>query len=257
MSGLVATGVTVTIAGRTIVDDVSCTIAPGRVTVLIGPNGAGKSTLIRALAGIVPPDSGSITWNGSDWFAIPRRERARTAALVEQDARSELPMTVLAAVELGRLPYASRFASPGHDDTRVVLQSLASVGMTAFASRPFDSLSGGERQRVHLARALAQQPSLLLLDEPTNHLDVHAQLDTLALVTQLATTGVATMAALHDLNLAATYADDLLVLHHGRIVATGSPADVLTPGLLRSVYGVDATVLEHPVTGRPLIAYSP
>jgi iron complex transport system ATP-binding protein len=256
--GLRADGVTVTIDRRPIVDAIDAAVVPGRFTALIGPNGAGKSTLIRVLAGTARPSSGAIRWNGADWFALPRRTRARTSALVEQDARAELPMTVEIVVALGRTPYRTLFTAGSGDDDAIVREALASVGISEFAGRQFDTLSGGERQRVHLARALAQQPELLLLDEPTNHLDVYAQLDTLELVKRLTRErGVAALAALHDLNLAAAYADDLIVISAGRIVATGTPEEVLTPALLRAVYGVEATVIDHPVTGRPLIAYSP
>jgi iron complex transport system ATP-binding protein len=255
--------VTITVAGRAIVDDVDCTIQPGRITVLIGPNGAGKSTLIRALAGVAQPSKGEITWNGAPWFELPRRERARIAALVEQDARPELPMTVSEVVGLGRIPYQTLFgrdpstrSAPGERDTLEAALSRAQV--TEFADRLFDSLSGGERQRVHLARALAQEPRFLLLDEPTNHLDVNASLSSLDLVRNLAIDhDVAVIAVLHDLNLAAAYADDVIVLQHGRVVATGTPASVFTAELFREVYRVEAVVLEHPSTGRPLIAFSP
>jgi iron complex transport system ATP-binding protein len=257
-AGLAARGVTVSIEGTSVVDSVDIDVAPGRMTALIGPNGAGKSTLMRVLAGVARPTAGTVRWEAGDWFARSRRDRARIAALVEQDARAELPMTVESVVGLGRTPHSRLFAAAPGDDHREVESALASVGMGGFAHRLFDSLSGGERQRVHLARALAQQPRLLLLDEPTNHLDVHAQLDTLELVQRLARQqGVAAVAALHDLNLAASYADEVVVLAAGRVVASGTPEAVLTAALLREVYRVEATVLEHPVTGRPLIAYSP
>jgi iron complex transport system ATP-binding protein len=256
--GLEATALTVVVDGTTLVDSVHLRAAPGTLTALIGPNGAGKTTLIRVLAGVKRATAGEVTWRGEDWASLPRRIRARTAALVEQDARAELPMTVESVVALGRVPYRALFAPGANDERTVVRAAMAEVGITAFAGRQFDSLSGGERQRVHLARALAQQPELLLLDEPTNHLDVHAQLDTLELAQTLARRdGVTVLAALHDLNLAAAYADEIVVLARGSVVATGTPESVLTPQLLREVYRVEATVLEHPVTGRPLVAYSP
>jgi iron complex transport system ATP-binding protein len=256
-AGLRASALTVSIAGRALIDAVDCVIEPGRFTALIGPNGAGKSTLIRALAGVAKPDSGRVEWAGSDWYGMSSRARARIAALVEQDAKAELPMTVADVVALGRTPFSGRFAAPPRGDDGIVSAAMERVGITDFAPRMFDTLSGGERQRVHLARALAQRPALLLLDEPTNHLDVHAQLDSLRIVRELAHgADVAVLAALHDLNLAAAYADDLVVLHRGRVVATGTPEQVLTARLLREVYGVDATIMEHPTTGRPLIAFS-
>ncbi len=256
--GLRASGIGVSIDGTVIVEGVHCSVQPGRLTVLIGPNGAGKSTLIRVLAGVTRPNSGSLSWNGADWLAQPRRRRARIAALVEQDARAELPMSVETVVGLGRTPYRSLLAAASRDDDAVVRAAMETIGIEHFAGRSFETLSGGERQRVHLARALAQQPELLLLDEPTNHLDVHAQLASLELVAALShEQGVAAFAVLHDLNLAAAYADDLIVLHAGRVVAAGPPHLVLTSEMLLTVYGVEASILQHPVTGRPLIAYSP
>lgn len=256
-AGLHASDITVSIDGRAIVDSVDCTVAPAGITALIGPNGAGKSTLLRVLAGVTKPSSGHVTWNGDEWFGMPRRQRARIAALVEQDVRSELPMTVHSVVALGRTPHRSLLAPPSRLDDDVVRAAISSLQLDDLAERHFDTLSGGERQRVHLARALAQQPSLLILDEPTNHLDVHAGIAALELARALALDqGVAVIAALHDLNLAAAYADHLIVLNAGRAVAAGAPAEILSSELLGRIYGVHATVLEHPVTGRPLIAYS-
>jgi iron complex transport system ATP-binding protein len=255
---LIARGITVTIDTSTLVDAVDITVRPGHLTALIGPNGAGKSTLIRTLAGVARPTRGTVHWRGIAWRDIPRRDRARTLALVEQDAHAELPLTVEAVVGLGRTPHRTMFATDSAEDRAAVRAAMDEAGVSEFAQRQFDSLSGGERQRVHFARALAQEPALLLLDEPTNHLDVHAQLDALTLVHGLTRgRGVAALAALHDLNLAAAYADDIVVLAAGRVVATGSPAAVLTADMLREVYRVEATILDHPVTGRPLIAYSP
>jgi iron complex transport system ATP-binding protein len=256
--GLTASGITIAIDGTTLVDAVDVTVLPGQLTALIGPNGAGKSTLIRALAGVTRATSGTVTWRGTPWSDIPRRDRARTLALVEQDAHAELPLSVEAVVALGRTPHRTMFAADSAQDRAAVRAAMLDAGVDEFAHRPFESLSGGERQRVHLARALAQAPAVLLLDEPTNHLDVHAQLESLTLVHDLTrSTGVAALAALHDLNLAAAYADEVVVLAAGRVVATGTPDTVLTSAMLREVYRVNATVLEHPVTGRPLIAFSP
>ncbi|MDI2097677.1 ABC transporter ATP-binding protein [Ruicaihuangia caeni] len=245
---------TVVLGGQRVVEGVSFTAAGG-VTALIGPNGAGKSSLLRGIAGIVPLASGSVRFDGADLLGQGRRARARAVAVVEQELSSEVALSVRAAVELGRTPHRSLLATATAADDEIVASALRTVGMEGFAERPFDSLSGGERQRVHLARALAQQPRLLLLDEPTNHLDIRAQLATLGLLRRLSAEGVTAVAALHDLTLAAGYADHVVVLAGGRTVAEGDPRSVLTADLIHEVYGVSATVLQHPRSGRPLIAF--
>ena len=157
---------------------------------------------------------------------------------------------------LGRIPFQSVWQSePSTTDGLAIDAALASVGMAGFAGRHYHTLSGGEQQRLQVARALAQEPQLLVLDEPTNHLDVHAQLSILGLLRRRAQAGATVLLALHDLNLAAAFCDDLVVLHGGKLVTQGTPEAVLTPALLRDVYGVKASLLRHPGTGRPLIAY--
>jgi len=253
-------GTSVRLGGRLVVDGVDLQLRPGSVTALIGPNGAGKSSLIRALAGTARTDAGHITLSSPtgdrDWAAVPRRERARIIALVEQDSATELSLSVREVVALGRTPHSSLLSPGSAADHASIDDAMQQAGVTAFARRDFSTLSGGERQRVHLARALAQQPRLLLLDEPTNHLDVSAQLATLGLVRNLASAGLGVLCALHDLNLAASYADTVVVLSAGRVVAAGPPSEVLTAETIGRVYGVTASILEHPVTGAPLIAFS-
>lgn len=254
---LETSGASVAIAGRLIVDDVDLTVAPGTVTALIGPNGAGKSSLIRVLAGVATPTAGRVLFEGRDWTTISRRERARIAALVEQDATTDLAITVADAVALGRTPHGTLLSPSTAADKSAVDAAMATARITELADRDYATLSGGERQRVNVARALAQTPRLLLLDEPTNHLDVSAQLDVLGVVRGLAERGVGVLTALHDLNLAAAYADRAVLLFRGRVVAAGTPREVLTPRLIGDAYGVTATVMEHPVTGAALIAFSP
>lgn len=253
-AGLTVRALSVSLGGRTIIAGADVDVPAGAITALIGPNGAGKTSLIRAISGLVPA-GGSVVFEGSDLLALGRRDRARRVAVVEQELSSELPLSVRDAVELGRTPHRGMFGSAA-DDAAVVDAALDATDTRQFADRRFETLSGGERQRVHLARALAQQPRLLLLDEPTNHLDVRAQLDAFAVLRRLASEGVTVLAALHDLTLAAGLADHVVVLAAGRIVASGAPEAVLTAELIREVYGVDAVVLEHPTTGRPVIAFS-
>jgi iron complex transport system ATP-binding protein len=247
--------VAVEVAGRTLVD-ATFTAPAGRVVALVGPNGAGKSTLLRALAGAQPVRSGSVHLGGVDLHGLSRRERARTVALVEQDARTEFSLTVRQAVELGRMPHRPWWAGDGPGDVDAVGEALKRADAEEFAAREVGTLSGGEAQRVHLARALAQEPRLLMLDEPTNHLDVRAQLATLGLLRELAAGGMSVLAALHDLNLAASYCDHVVVLADGLVVAAGPVEEVLVPRVIEQTYGVRADVVAHPRTGRPLIAFS-
>lgn len=252
--GLAVDGIDVHLGGNRILDGVSFEAPAGAITALVGPNGAGKSTLIRAVSGLVPSE-GSVRLDGADLLALGRRERARLVAVVEQELSSELPLTVRDAVDLGRTPHRGLFGG-STDDAATVSNALEVTETLRFADRRLETLSGGERQRVHLARALAQEPRLLLLDEPTNHLDVRAQLAAFAVLRGLADEGVTVVAALHDLTLAASVADHVVVLAGGAVVDEGHPERVLTADLIRDVYGVDAVILTHPTTGRPVIAYS-
>ncbi len=270
---LTAGRVSWSVDGSLILDDVALDVPPGAVTGILGPNGAGKSTLLRVLAGVQRPDGGEVALvpsdaGGSDdtvdLLAMPRRKRARLLALVEQDATSELPLTVRDAVLLGRTPHRSMLAGDSPSDREIAEAALARTGATHLAERLVGTLSGGERQRVHLARALAQQPRVLLLDEPTNHLDVAAQLAAMTLVRELADDGVTVIAALHDLTLAAQTCDHVVVLAPrlpdgtgGMVVAAGPVDEVLVPHVLDEVYGVRTTVLRHPLTGRPVLTFSP
>ena len=262
-AGLRVEGVSVALGGRTAVADAALTALPASLTALVGPNGAGKSTLLRAIAGVPLPDSGRITLEGTDLGALRRRERARRIALVEQDAATELPLTVEAVVGLGRTPHGrllgfGPLGSRGdHGAAPEVEFAIAAAGIGHLRGRDVSRLSGGERQRVLLGRALAQHPGLLLLDEPTNHLDVAAQLELLGLLRRLTAEGVIVVAALHDLTLAAAHADRVVVLSAGRVVAEGAPRATLTPELLAEVYRVRASWTTNPLTGAPLLATAP
>lgn len=254
MTGLRLDRVRVCIDGRLIADDVDITVPAGAVAAVLGPNGAGKSTLLRAIAGVTRA-GGSMLLSGADLGQLPRRERARRIALVEQESPTLPGMRVDEVVELGRLPHRTLFG--GDDAPGLIAAALERAGASDLAARDVTTLSGGERQRVNLARALAQAPRLLLLDEPTNHLDVGAQLHTLALLRDLAKDGTTVLAALHDLTLAASHADHVVVLASGRVVAAGPARNVLTATLIRDVWGVEADVLVHPRTGAPVIVFSP
>jgi len=239
VSGLAIAGVRVSIDGVPILDGVDARVPAGAVTAVVGPNGAGKSTLLRALVGALP-SGGTVLLGGTDLGRLAPRERARRMALVEQDSSAPVTREVLDVVLLGRTPHRPRWGADSGSDVEIAEAALARAGASGLTDRDFSTLSGGERQRVHLARALAQEPAVLLLDEPTNHLDVAAQLDVLALARELAADGVAVLAALHDLNHALRYADQVVVMAGGRVVAAGAPGDVLTGALVSSVYNVAA-----------------
>ncbi|WP_419899014.1 ABC transporter ATP-binding protein [Roseomonas sp. USHLN139] len=239
--------------GQPIVERVALRVEPGERLGLIGPNGSGKSTLLRLLAGVLAPGAGRVLLDGRPLSALRRREVAQVLALVEQQAETADRITVRDAVELGRTPFLSVLRPWGPEDDAIVRRALAVVEMADRAARDWITLSGGERQRVHIARALAQQPRILLLDEPTNHLDIHHQLGILGLVAGL---GVTTVIALHDLNQAMG-CDRLGVMQGGRLVALGRPADILTPGLLRDVFGVRASFLTDPADGSRILRFQP
>ena len=254
--GLSFHGVSVRAGAAVLVDGVTGGAGAGQLTGLIGPNGAGKSTLMRAALGLAPLAAGRIEFDGADLPGMNRRRRAQLSALVEQSGGSEVQLSAREVVMLGRIPFQTVWqAAPAVADEQAVAAALDAVGMSGFAARQYQTLSGGEQQRLQVARALAQEPRLLLLDEPTNHLDVRAQLSILSLLRQRAQAGATVLLALHDLNLAATFCDQVMVLQGGRLVAQGTPEVVLTPALLHDVYGVRASLLRHPATGRPLIAY--
>ncbi|PTR28879.1 iron complex transport system ATP-binding protein [Rhodococcus sp. OK519] len=243
--------VTWSVGGATILDGITCRAPSRGFTGLIGPNGSGKTSLLSAMARLTRPDSGRVEIDGDSATAMNRREFARTVALVEQHSATELELTVEQIVELGVIPHRGGWARPAAVGTAdVVTESLAMAGITALRHRLWQSLSGGEKQKTQLARAFAQRPCVLLLDEPTNHLDVSASLELLDLIRGR---GLTTVAAMHDLNLAAMYCDHLVVLSGGRVVTEGSPETVLTEDLLADVYGLDAIVQPHPRTGRPMV----
>jgi len=239
--------------GALVVDGVSLALRAGETLGLLGPNGSGKSSLLRLLAGLRRPDGGAVALDGRELRALRRGEVARRVAVVEQQAATEVDLTVEQVVRLGRIPHRGAWTGDPAGDERAVERALLETGVAALRARRWRTLSGGERQRVQIARALAQEPRELLLDEPTNHLDVRHQLDLLALVRRLPLT---TVVALHDLNLAALFCDRLIVLRAGRVAAAGAPADVLTPAVIAAVYEVDAEVSPDGAgPGRPAIRF--
>ncbi len=239
-------------AGTLIVDGITLAVAPGRMLGLLGPNGSGKSSLLRLIGCLRKVDSGVITLGETDIATLSRRAIAQRVALVEQQAATEAHVTVLDVVRLGRTPHRGALAAWSGVDEQAVTDALAQADITHKAQRLWHTLSGGERQRVHIARALAQTPSELLLDEPTNHLDIQHQLEILSLVSRLPITSIV---ALHDLNLAAMFCDRLAILHEGRVVAAGTPEEVLTPERIAQVFGVKAHVERSPYHGRQQVHF--
>ncbi|MDQ0301711.1 ABC transporter ATP-binding protein [Ancylobacter polymorphus] len=225
--------------GKLIVDGVTLEVEPNRVLGLIGPNGSGKSSLLRLLCRLRKVASGVVTLDGEDIAGVGRRDLARRLAFVEQQATTEIALTVCDVVRLGRTPHRAAFAAWSAEDEHAVDAALERVGLSERHDQLWHTLSGGERQRVHIARALAQAPRELILDEPTNHLDIQHQLSILRLVRRL---GVTCIVALHDLNLASLFCDRIGVLAAGRLVAAGAPEEVLTPALIRDVFGVEVAI---------------
>ncbi|WP_239337374.1 ABC transporter ATP-binding protein [Frankia sp. CiP3] len=246
-------GLAVVLAGHRAVDGVDLHVEAGELVGIVGPNGSGKSTLLRAVYRAVRPTAGAVWIGGDDVWALPPRASARRTAVVPQEQASDFGFTVEEIVTMGRGPHKGLLDRDTTTDLAIVRDALARVGMARAGGRAFASLSGGEKQRVLIARALAQQTPVLLLDEPTNHLDIRYQLEVLHLVAGL---GPATLAALHDLNLAAAFCHRLYLLHDGRIVATGTPEQVLTPTLIAEVFGVHAVPGIHPTTGRLQLSFA-
>ena len=231
------------LGGRPILVDVDLRVEPGAWTSVVGPNGAGKTTLLHAIAGMIPPDAGTIELFGRDIGRLGARVRARAVALVPQTPIVPTGVSVLDYALLGRTPHLPFFGRESRADVELAIEMLTSLGLADVSCRPVDTLSGGERQRVILARALLQEAPLVLLDEPTTSLDIGHQQDVLELVDRLrrehSLTVVSTM---HDLTLAGLYADELVLLADGRIAERGTAVEVLTEDHLRAHFGARVTV---------------
>lgn len=229
------------LGGRIVVDNVTITIPDNGTLGLVGPNGSGKTTLLRCLYRSISPTAGTVHVDGTPITDLSRREVAHRLAVVVQERPSDLPMAVCDLVLLGRLPHQRWATRPTAADLTAVDAALEQVGVTHLADRDYSTLSGGEQQRVLIARALAQDATHILLDEPTNHLDIRHQHDVLSLVSSVPG---GTAVVLHDLNLAARYCDQIVVLDGGRVVAAGTPDQVLVPEVLEPVYGVEVRRLD-------------
>ncbi|MGE9809062.1 ABC transporter ATP-binding protein [Janibacter sp. G1551] len=251
---LTAEALSVSFGQRPVIDGLDLAVPPGEVTIIIGANASGKSTLLRTMARILRPASGAVTLDGRAVHETPSRELAKVLGLLPQSPLAPDGITVRDLVSRGRHPHQGLFRAASADDAAAVARALAAAGVTDLADRPVDALSGGQRQRAWIAMALAQEPEVLLLDEPTTYLDVAHQIDVLDCVADLnEQRGTTVVIVLHELALAARYADHLVALSRGRIVAAGPPRDVLDADLVREVFGIDAVVVPDPVTGAPLV----
>lgn len=247
---LAAENLSVALGGRDILRGVSLHLGRGEVLGLLGANGAGKTTLLRALAGLLPVKAGAVLWQQRPLSAIPTRERAQQLAYLAQSRECHWPLSVSDLVALGRLPFRAPWAELRDSDSAAIEQAMRDAGVSQLAPQALTALSGGERARALLARALACMPAALLADEPTAGLDPAHQLNVMRILRARAAQGAAVLVVLHDLSLAARFCDRLLLLHDGRVLARGAPAEVLTPAHLAQSYGIAA---HYAQTGEGLV----
>ena len=239
---------------RVVIESLDMLVPPGQITVIVGANACGKSTLLRAMSRLLAPKHGRVLLDGKQVHKLPPKELARTMGLLPQSPVAPEGITVVDLVGRGRHPHQSVFSRWTSEDEAAVAAALLATDTVDLADRDVDELSGGQRQPVGLAMVLAQQTDLLLLDEPTTFLDVSHQVEVLDLLTDLNhTRGTTIVIVLHDLNLAARYADHLIALADGRLFAAGTPTEVLTADCVRSVFGIESRVITDPVSGKPLM----
>ncbi|HWH01970.1 MAG TPA: ABC transporter ATP-binding protein [Pilimelia sp.] len=239
---------------RTVVDDLDLVVPQGRVTVVVGANGSGKSTLLRGLSRLLKPAAGAVYLDGRAIHTMPTRQVARSVGILPQSPVAPDGITVHDLVRRGRSPHQTWWRQWSPADEAAVTAALEATSTTEYADRPVDELSGGQRQRAWIAMALAQQTAVLLLDEPTTHLDLAHQIDVLDLITDLnREQGRTVVLVLHDLNLACRYADHLVAMRAGRIVAEGPPGAAVTADLVDTVFALRCQVITDPVSGTPLV----
>lgn len=237
--------------GGFVLDDVSARIPRGGFVGILGPNGSGKTTLLRLLGGLLSPSGGHITLDAADLQTIPRSTLARRIAMVPQETQLAFEYTVLEMATMGRYPHLRAFEIEGPEDIGIAREALRATGTLQLESRLFNTLSGGEKQRVVIAGALAQNPDILLLDEPTASLDLAYQLEIRSILQRLNRTRHLTIVvSTHDLNFASSLCRELVLLHQGRVLATGATETMLEPALIRQLYGVDVDISANPRTGQ-------
>ncbi|MEU5774931.1 ABC transporter ATP-binding protein [Streptomyces venezuelae] len=251
---LSARALTLAYEDRTVVERLDLTIPDGKVTVIVGPNACGKSTTLRALGRLLKPRSGAVLLDGTSLATLPTKKIAQQIGLLPQTPVAPEAITVADLVARGRQPHQRWWQQWSDADERAVTEAMERTDVVSLADRPVDELSGGQRQRVWIAMALAQDTGLLLLDEPTTYLDISHQVEVLDLVRQLNhERGRTVVVVLHDLNQAARYADHLVAMKAGEVVAEGAPAKIVTEELVREVFGLECVVVPDPVTGSPLV----
>jgi len=239
-------GLTVGYHGTGVLGDLRFSAAPGELIALMGSNGCGKSTLLKTLAAILPPLSGQMLLNGQDLRSLRPADRARRMAFQPQNSAAAWPFTVRELVEQGRFPHRGWFSGERKEDRAAVDSAIETTALTAFEHRLVTELSGGELQRVYIARAIAQEPEIYLLDEPVSQLDAKYGIDAMTLIKRLTRNGATALVSLHDLNLAAMYADRIALFAAGALVALGSPRDVLREEILYRTFGSTMVVGMHP-----------
>lgn len=251
---LQATGLSLGYRDRVVIEGLDLTVPPGRITAIVGANACGKSTLLRSMSRLLAPKAGHVLLDGAAVHRMPAKELARTLGLLPQAPIAPEGITVADLVGRGRHPHQRVLSRWSREDDQAVASALEATATIDLAERAVDELSGGQRQRVWIAMALAQQTDLLLLDEPTTFLDVSHQVEVLDLLTDLnRDRGTTIVMVLHDLNLAARYADHLVAMTDGRVHAVGDPTEVLTADTVRAVFGLDSRIITDPLSGRPLM----
>ncbi|MGL6106446.1 ABC transporter ATP-binding protein [Romboutsia sp.] len=240
------------IDNKQILKDISFEIKKGSFVGIIGPNGSGKSTLLKNIYRIYKPGSGEITIDNKNLLNMKEKDCAKEIAVLAQESNTQFDFTVEQIVKMGRYPYKSIFQDYSIDDLEMVKNMLHRVGLSDYSDRSFSNLSGGEKQRTLIARALVQNTDFLVLDEPTNHLDIGYQIQLMDLVKSL---GITTLSAIHDMNIAAMYCDYLIVMKDGKIIERGSIEEVITPKILKDVFGVNAYVGKNPINNKVQVSY--
>lgn len=239
---------------KTILHDVSVTIPSNKISIIIGANGCGKSTLLKTMARLIAPTSGQVTLDGQAIQKMPPKQLAKILGLLPQSPIVPEGITVADLVGRGRFPHHSFLKGWSKKDYEAVAEAMEMMNITEFSDRHIDELSGGQRQRVWIAMALAQQTDILFLDEPTTYLDITYQVEILDLLTDLNRKyGTTIVMVLHDINLSARYADYIFALHEGKLVAEGTPSDIITNSLIKDIFALDCMVIEDPVSNSPSV----